>query len=660
MASARKASRPMRDVFGDFSDISLEDSTMEEIRNFQISRNLTKIAPGHSRFLKRNRTLDEKHLLLKENPVLGSGPRLASCRPPTTASRIRANAALTKLAQLETRIMNRKLQRNLSDTESDSMTTDASLPKRADRILSGGALELASQNTDKTSQSQAREFPVAENNAQNAKVSRFLKKKQVLVENISLEAPVGKERTSQTPKQKEPARTFDSPDSDEEEMKVLLGSLMDSSREENTNQGSSSANVGEEEERKLFSVPSQPRAFTVPSVELSSAKPSQTSHLPTSLAADRTLHSTRSRADSPQSHVSGDTASQTPSVSITGAFSKSVSLKMGHLKLASCPGRSEAEPVDEPVSEGADDSLDEFRINILSLDDLAPVVSENSDLEQEEESAQREKTAGKIFRAQASTGQDAPRQAQARSWASQGKAASAEGDKSEVSEHLGASSASAIQQDSTSGMQPPSEAPMVNTVSSAYSEDFENSPSLTASEPTTRAKESLDRTLDALSESSSSVKTDLRQTAESRKKSGRHVTRVLVKDTAVQTPDPAFTYEWTKDSHPLWRCGPPCMLLPGVPWTGITAATGTCHEERKALTAYSPAVLALHDVLKQQLSLTQQFIQASRHLHASLLRSLDTDSFHYHTLEEAKEYIRCHRPAPLTMEDALEEVNKEL
>ncbi|XP_058281225.1 uncharacterized protein C19orf44 homolog isoform X6 [Hylobates moloch] len=510
MASARKASRPMRDVFGDFSDISLEDSTMEEIRNFQISRNLTKIAPGHSRFLKRNRTLDEKHLLLKENPVLGSGPRLASCRPPTTASRIRANAALTKLAQLETRIMNRKLQRNLSDTESDSMTTDASLPKRADRILSGGALELASQNTDKTSQSQAREFPVAENNAQNAKVSRFLKKKQVLVENISLEAPVGKERTSQTPKQKEPARTFDSPDSDEEEMKVLLGSLMDSSREENTNQGSSSANVGEEEERKLFS----------------------------------------------------------------------------------------------------------------------------------EESAQREKTAGKIFRAQASTGQDAPRQAQARSWASQGKAASAEGDKSEVSEHLGASSASAIQQDSTSGMQPPSEAPMVNTVSSAYSEDFENSPSLTASEPTTRAKESLDRTLDALSESSSSVKTDLRQTAESRKKSGRHVTRVLVKDTAVQTPDPAFTYEWTKDSHPLWRCGPPCMLLPGVPWTGITAATGTCHEERKALTAYSPAVLALHDVLKQQLSLTQQFIQASRHLHASLLRSLDTDSFHYHTLEEAKESPR--------------------
>uniref|UniRef100_A0A2K6DPV6 Chromosome 19 open reading frame 44 n=1 Tax=Macaca nemestrina TaxID=9545 RepID=A0A2K6DPV6_MACNE len=618
MASARKASCPIRDVFGDFSDTSLEDSTMEEIRNFQISRNLTKIAPGHSRFLKRNQTLGEKHLLLKENPVLGSGPSLASSRPPTTDSRIRANAALRKLAQLETRIMNRKLQRNLSDTESDSTTTNASLPKRADRILSGGAIELASQNTDKTSQNQARELPVTENNAQNPKVSRFLKKKQPSVENISPEAPVGKERTLQTPKQKEPARTFDSPDSDEEEMKVLLGSLMDSSREKKTSQV-------QQREENVFSVPSQPRAFTVPSVELSSAKPSQTSHLPTSLAAERTVHSAHSRADSPQSHVSGDTTSHTPSVSITGAFSKSASLRMGHVKLASSPGRSEAEPVDEPVSEGADNSLDEFRINILSLGDLSPAVSENSDLEQEEESAQREKTAGKIFRAEVSAGPDAPRQAQARSWASQGKAASAEGDESEVSEHLSASSASAIQQDSISSMQPPSEAPMVNTVSSAYSEDFENSPSLTASEPTARSKESLDRTLDALSESSSSAKTDFPQTAEARKKSGRHVTRVLVKDTAVQTPDPTFTYEWTK-----------------------------------ALTAYSPATLALHDVLKQQLSLTQQFIQASRHLHASLLRSLDADSFQYHTLEEAKEYIRRHRPAPLTMEDALEEVNKEL
>nr|XP_012325303.1 uncharacterized protein C19orf44 homolog isoform X2 [Aotus nancymaae] len=651
MDSARKASRPTRDVSGDFSDISLEDAMMEEIRDYQISRNLTKIAPGHSRFLKRNQTLGEKHLHLKDNAALGRGPRLASSRPPTTASGIRANAVLMKLAQLETRIMNRKPQRNLSGTESDSVSTEASLPKRADKIPPRDAVELSSQNTEKTSQKQAPELPVTENNAQNAKVSRFLKKKQPPAENVSPEAPVGKERTLQTSQQKkEPARTFDSPDSDEEEMKALLGSLIDSSREKKTNQGSSSTEVSGEEEIKLFSVPSEPRAFTVPSMELSSAKPSQASCLPTSLAAYRTLHSARSRAQSPQSHVSDDTASHTPSVSITGAFSKSISLKMGHVKLASSPGGSEAEPVDESVSE-------EFRINILSLDDLPPVVSENSDLEQEEESAHREKTAGTIFRAEASAGQDALRPAQARSWALQGKATSAEGDESEVSEHLSASSAPGVRPDSASSVQPPSEAPMVNTVSSAYSEDFENSPSLTASEPTARSRESLDRTLDVLSESSSSVKTDLPQTAESRKTPGRHVTRVLVKDTAVQTPDPAFTYEWTKAAG-MAAMGP---ALGGAHVDPTPIANHVISADAiEALTAYSPAVLALHDMLKQQLSLTQQFIQASRHLHASLLHSLDADSFHYHTLEEAKEYIRRHRPAPLTMEDALEEVTKEL
>ncbi|XP_031515652.1 LOW QUALITY PROTEIN: uncharacterized protein C19orf44 homolog [Papio anubis] len=657
MASARKASCPIRDVFGDFSNTSLEDSTMEEIRNFQISRNLTKIAPGHSRFLKRNQTLGEKHLLLKENPVLGSGPSLASSRPPTTDSRIRANAALRKLAQLETRIMNRKLQRNLSDTESDSTTTNASLPKRADRILARGAIELASQNTDKTSQNQVRELPVTENNAQNPKVSRFLKKKQPSVENISPEAPVGKERTLQTPKQKEPARTFDSPDSDEEEMKVLLGSLMDSSREKKTSQGFSSVNVSEEEERKLFSVPSPPRAFTVPIVELSSAKPSQTSHLPTSLAVERTVHSAHSRADSPQSHVSGDTTSHTPSVSITGAFSKSASLRMGHVKLASSPGRSEAEPVDEPVSEGADNSLDEFRINILSLGDLSPAVSENSDLEQEVRSAEREKTAGKIFRAEVSP-LVMPQAGRARSWnITQGKAASAEGDESEVSEHLSASSAPAIQQDNISSM-PPSEGPVVNTVSAAYSEDFENSPSLASwafgpfkvscGEPFPRG---------ALSESSSSVKTDLPQTAEARKSQTEALTKSCEGRTQLCRPGTTFTYEWTKVAG-MAAMGP---ALGGAYVDPTPIANHVISADAiEALTAYSPAVLALHDVLKQQLSLTQQFIQASRHLHASLLRSLDADSFQYHTLQEAKEYIRCHRPAPLTMEDALEEVNKEL
>lgn len=104
MASTKKISHPVCDVFGDFSDISLEDSKMEEIRNLKISRGLTKIAPGPSRFLKRNQTMGEKHLFPKENAVLGREPGPSSGRPLAAASKLRAHAALTKLAQLETRI----------------------------------------------------------------------------------------------------------------------------------------------------------------------------------------------------------------------------------------------------------------------------------------------------------------------------------------------------------------------------------------------------------------------------------------------------------------------------------------------------------------------------------------------------------------------------
>lgn len=89
--------------------------------------------------------------------------------------------------------------------------------------------------------------------------------------------------------------------------------------------------------------------------------------------------------------------------------------------------------------------------------------------------------------------------------------------------------------------------PTASMVSLAYSEDFEKSPSLTASEPTARSEESLDRTLATLSELSASLQTDHPPpTGASRKKGAQDVTRVTVKEQAVQTLEPAFTYQWTK------------------------------------------------------------------------------------------------------------------
>ncbi|ELR52272.1 hypothetical protein M91_13779 [Bos mutus] len=650
MASIRKPSRPVRDIFGDLSDISLEDSKLGDMWNSDISRHLTKIAPGPSRFLKRNQTLGGKHFLPKENAVLGSEHWHSSSRPSTTASKVRANAALTKLAQIETKIRNRKVRVDPSDAESEDW-----LPSRAEETPPRRTADLSSQNAGQPSQEQALEIPVPETDMPSGKVSRFLKKREAQVEKIPVEAQVGKERDAQRPREKQPSRTLDSPDSDEEEMKKLLGSLTESSgeKETTTNQGFTKAT--EKEQTKLVSgqIPTPPRALSRPSKDLPSSKPFATSWPSTSRSADGSLPGAGLRAPSPQTP-----ASRIVSHSIPGAFSNSAPLTSGADELSSSLRRSEPGPQEEPPSEATDDSLNDFRINILSLDDLAPVVSEKSDLEWEVSTVNRFFVSffkrfphqGSLTRKEGQGGKASSR----RPWAGDPPS------ESEISERLSELSASSPGPQGICCLGPTSPEPMASAVNSTYSEDFEKSPSPTASESMAPSEESPYRTLASRPEFSASLKSDLPPSSpKSRKKRARggHP-RVVVKETAVQTPDPAFTYQWAEAAAGMAAIGP---ALGGAYVDPAPIASHVIGADAiEALTAYSPAVFALNDVLKQQLSLTQQFIEASRHLHASLLRSLDGDSFHYHTLEEAKEYIRQHRPALLTMEEALEEVKKEL
>ena len=62
-----------------------------------------------------------------------------------------------------------------------------------------------------------------------------------------------------------------------------------------------------------------------------------------------------------------------------------------------------------------------------------------------------------------------------------------------------------------------------------------------------------------------------------------------------------------------------------------------------ALSAYSPAVFALNDMLREQLSLTRHYVQANRSLHSSLLQSLEPADYTYTTLEGTKE-VGPHTP----------------
>ncbi|KAL6054665.1 hypothetical protein STEG23_035356 [Scotinomys teguina] len=564
----------------------------------------------------------------------GRGPRLG-LRPPTISSTSRANEALRKLAQIETKIRSRKQAPvALSDMESDSKASERHLPKSTDT-----APDVPSQHPHRTFQKQACKTPPAKSDGQRGKGSRFLKKKEPPIEARFPVPAVETGKCVPPPRQTEPAGKWDAPDSDEEEVKALLGSLTDSG-EKGTHRDRrfTSTKVSRSSHRKLPSdwTPAQPGALSLPSVDGSSSKPSHPSH----------------RLDSPWILNAGDTASLT-SPSISNDLSKSASSKMECIKLVSSPSRSEVGVSEEPVSEAADDSLHDFRINILSIDDLVLADGEQSVVEQKEEGSGREGMSGRSSPPMSPTQLEEKRATQHKSSAFQGTGtvdADEEGLTTEVSEHLDDSSAETVQSHSVSSVRSV-ETPTALTASPAYSEDFEQSFSPLVSEA------SLDRTLDTLSQFSSNRQTDLlpRQSP-SRTKWSQGVSRVM-KETAVQTLDPAFAYQWSK-------AGGMAAIGPTFGGAYVDPAPIASHivsaDAIEALTAYSPAVLALNDMLKQQLSLTQQFMEASHYLHVSLLQSLDGDSFHYHSLEETKEYIKCHRPAPLTMEAALEEVKEEL
>ncbi|KAJ7308258.1 hypothetical protein JRQ81_008784 [Phrynocephalus forsythii] len=79
----------------------------------------------------------------------------------------------------------------------------------------------------------------------------------------------------------------------------------------------------------------------------------------------------------------------------------------------------------------------------------------------------------------------------------------------------------------------------------------------------------------------------------------------------------------------------------------------------EALTTYSPAAAALNDLAELNLQLVRRFAETSRGLHASVVASLEEETYRYHTLEEAQRYIRRHKPPPLTLEQARKQLEEE-
>uniref|UniRef100_A0A8C7X809 DUF4614 domain-containing protein n=1 Tax=Oryzias sinensis TaxID=183150 RepID=A0A8C7X809_9TELE len=101
---------------------------------------------------------------------------------------------------------------------------------------------------------------------------------------------------------------------------------------------------------------------------------------------------------------------------------------------------------------------------------------------------------------------------------------------------------------------------------------------------------------------------------------------------------------------------------PAVARFYLSAASGRGYaltaEQLEDIGTYNPAVFVVNEVLKQQLAMIKESVDSSRHLHSSLMQSLEPPSYRYTTLQDTIQNIR--RPAKLAMERHLEEVLQNL
>ncbi|KAL8177962.1 UNVERIFIED_CONTAM: hypothetical protein K2H54_024322 [Gekko kuhli] len=293
--------------------------------------------------------------------------------------------------------------------------------------------------------------------------------------------------------------------------------------------------------------------------------------------------------------------------------------------------------LDELFSGAADSqgsSSSDFQVNVLSLADLAPSTASQKEGPPEEATVME--TAGSLSTeleqnlvfADAHSALKPPS-------ATAGKAAALEEDpgETEISEQLSGSSVEC------------SDGEQENPTSARYSEDFdslsENTQRQSSSED---SRDGLDASLQAgLSDPSCPCPPPV---GTKRSQSAR---RFTTKEVAVQTHSSSPT------PHGLKTAAATIDWIAEGPTTSHVVSMDTLEE----LTTYRPAVSVLNDMWKQNLRLIQQFVEASRHLHLSFVALLEEEDFHYHTLEEAKRYIDHHKRPPLTLEQALHELEEQ-
>ncbi|XP_071584021.1 uncharacterized protein C19orf44 homolog [Heliangelus exortis] len=587
-----------------------------------VDRELEKVEepPCPSRFLKvRQEKVGGRQWGEAAGSAVQAGNRQEPRNIPGRTSQARSSSALSKAAQLESKIMNRKKQMELQNLGQKPLDDES--------FLSDSSHEHSMRG------------------------KKYLKNNSTTRGNVHLSNACSKEEEStQSPKKNVRVKQQLGLDSDEEEMRELMESSLEiPNRNEAQKVVATDSKWGAKVNTDFTGFSHKEMSPTeLPKASSFHNKDSEKNgfgriNSPTPSPAHRSLSGLHNmRYPSASSSLKDRTVKMTvPRKGYT---------KQSQMSLES--DKSDVKSLDELFLE-ADDAEDstssssnDFRLNILSLDDLAPdITSEAAELKQEgkdteitqESNRNSEKDAFLVVKDPASLTISAGTGL---------KESSAEDvertvTEAEISEHLSEFAAGfpGHKQDSLEHEE--------GSVNSEYSDDFERSLSTPDSKSVLKISEG--------HSGSCTYSGNHPPSASPVREQCDRAHRKTLKETAVQTVDLPFTSCWSQ-TNTAAAPDPPAgsSYVDPVPIASHIISMDTV----EALTSYNPSVLVLNTMVKQHLMLIQQFVENIQHLHFSLVKSLEKENFHYHTLEETKEYIKNHKSPPLTMEQALEEIQK--
>ncbi|XP_070765531.1 uncharacterized protein C19orf44 homolog [Enoplosus armatus] len=610
---------------------------------------------GGSRFLKKAPPPATKS---SQAPVIKSQVQQElESRYMSPSQRGSQTAALSRLAQIESRIRSRKQVQEQARQPAGNLTSDLGIspPPPAAQSLEA-SVQLSAQSSSDQSLN-GKHF--LKNTSDAAAAARFPKGPDV---------GVGSRSRAAARLETKSARLVSgvSLESDEEDMRKLLGDSLDSTDSNFLIPGRPSSI------RTTDKVPFNFEPWLHPTPPPAAVPPSSSSNVapPRSPASPSHRGSPFRFTGQAQAHFSPSALSPPPSPPCVspsppegswnpphkaGSPQRSLSSMSGHGEVLSLEelfpvGPGSADPHSETSAVSSEDGQQDFKINVMTLDDLAPATFGFT-----------EETPGKEREAKRSAPVPGSRQQLPRlkekemegeqqeeavllnyqsDFESESSRTEPDYSASQVSEHVQGDgdkeeTASEVREEASD-----------SDVSRGRTEDDYSSTFSDTSRSYTSRTSDHSRSRSSVSHGSRTSSRQSRRRASSRK---------VLKEAAVQTQPGPLAYSWPAGMATLG----PAVGMSYMDPTPVVAHTLSA-EMVEALSTFNPAVFALNETLKQQLAMTRQFIESSRHLHSSLVQSLEPPNYRYTTLEDTKEYIRNRRPPKLTMEKALEEVLQEM